>query len=137
MASVRTEISIDAPVGRVWEVIGDFGGGTKRMAPGYVVDSRLAADDTRLVRFANGMVARERLVAVDDEQRRVVYAVVGDTLRPDHDNAAMQVTADGDARSRLVWIHDVLPDELAAPMHAAMQQAAEVIARKLGGEKTR
>jgi hypothetical protein len=89
------------------------------------------------VRFANGMVARERLVAVDDEQRRVVYAVVGDTLRPDHDNAAMQVVADGDARSRLVWIHDVLPDELAAPMHAAMQQAAEVIARTLGGGKTR
>ena len=82
MASVRTEISIDAPVAHVWEVIGDFGGGTKRMAPGYVVDSRLAADDTRVVRFANGMVARERLVAVDDEQRRVVYAVVGDTLRP-------------------------------------------------------
>ena len=27
MASVRTEISIDAPVARVWEVIGDFGGG--------------------------------------------------------------------------------------------------------------
>jgi hypothetical protein len=49
----------------------------------------------------------------------------------------MQVVADGDARSRLVWIHDVLPDELAAPVHAAMQEAAGVIARKLGGEKTR
>jgi uncharacterized protein YndB with AHSA1/START domain len=40
MASVRTEISIDAPVARVWEAIGDFGGGPRRMAPGYVVDSR-------------------------------------------------------------------------------------------------
>ncbi len=137
MASVRAEISIDVPVARVWEVIGDFGGGPRRMAPGYVLDSRLEAENTRVVTFANGIVARERLVAVDDEQRRVVYAVIGDTLQPEHDNAAMEVVAEGDARCRLVWIHDVLPDELAAPIHAAMQEAALVIARTLGGQATR
>ncbi len=76
-------------------------------------------------------------MAVDDEQRRVFYALSGDTLRPDHDNAAMEVGAEGDARCRLGWIHYVLPDELAAPVHAAMQEAALVIARTLGGKATR
>ena len=131
MASVRTEISITAPVEAVWDVVRDFGSGPRRMAPGYVTDSRRADAQTRLVTFANGTVARERLVAVDDEQRRVVYAIVGDTLRPDHDNAAMQVLPDGEGRCRFVWIHDVLPDDLAAPLHAAMQEASVVIKRTL------
>lgn len=76
-------------------------------------------------------MARERLVAVDDQERRIVYAVMGDTMRPAHDNASMQVYADGENRSRFVWIHDVLPDDLATPLRAAMEQGGEVIKRTL------
>jgi hypothetical protein len=43
----------------------------------------------------------------------------------------MQVFADGQRRSRFVWIHDVLPDELAASLHAAMEYGSGLIKRTL------
>ena len=39
----------------------------------------------------------------------------------------MQVIADGEGRCRLVWIHDVLPDDLAPSLEAAMTQAMAII----------
>ena len=89
--------------------------------------------DTRTVAFADGTVARERLVAIDDERRRIVYAVLGDTLRPEHDNASMQVLPVEEGACTLVWIHDVLPDELADPIRSAMQDASRVITAALEG----
>jgi hypothetical protein len=126
MASISKEIVIGSSADDVWAVIGDFATGPSRMAPGYVMDTRVEAD-TRVVTFIDGTVARERFVALDNESRRIVYAVVGDSLRPAHDNASMQVLADGEDRCRLIWIHDVLPDDLAPTLDAAMTHGGAVI----------
>jgi Polyketide cyclase / dehydrase and lipid transport len=126
MASIRKEITIRSSAEEVWEVIGDFSAGPSRMAPGFVVDTR-ADGDSRVVTFADGTVARERLVSIDHDTRRIVYTVVGESIRPDHDNASMQVVADGEAHCRLVWIHDVLPDDLATSLDAAMTHGLTVI----------
>ncbi|MGZ0145588.1 SRPBCC family protein [Kribbella sp. WER1] len=109
MASISKEIHLRTGADDAWRVIGDFHTGPERMAPGLVLDSRIAGD-YRLVTFADGTVARERLVAVDDTARRIVYSVVGDHIQPEHNNASMQIITDGDDGCRLVWIHDVLPD---------------------------
>ncbi|MEV6875498.1 SRPBCC family protein [Amycolatopsis sp. NPDC051128] len=130
MASIRKEIVIESSAEDVWEVIGDFAAGPSRMAPGFVLDTQVEAD-CRTVTFADGTVVRERRVGVDHDTRRIVYAVVDGTVRPDHDNASMQVVADGERRCRLAWIRDVLPDELAAPMTEAMAHGLEVIKRTL------
>lgn len=130
MASIRREIIIESSAGEVWEVIRDFGAGPSRMAPGFVVDTRLE-EDSRVVTFANGTVARERLVSIDDAARRIVYSIVGDTIRPIHDNASMQVFDQPDGHSRLVWIHDVLPDDLAASLDTAMERGLTVVRRTL------
>ena len=126
MASISKEILIRSSAEDVWAVVGDFAAGPSRMAPGYVVDTRVEAD-TRVVTFVDGTVARERFVALDHENRRIVYAVVGDSLQPAHDNASMQVLADGESRCRLIWIHDVLPDDLAPTLDAAMTDGSAVI----------
>jgi hypothetical protein len=128
MASIRTEFIIEADAARVWNIIGNWEDGPAGMAPGYVVSSR-ADGPVRVVTFADGRIARERLVTRDDEARRIVYSVIGDAVRPDHDNAVMHVVADGETRCRFVWSRDVLPDELAQPLLAAMQQAGAVIKR--------
>jgi hypothetical protein len=128
MASIRTEFVIEADADRVWKTVGDWENGPADMAPGHVVSSR-AEGTVRVVTFADGLMARERLVTRDDEARRIVYSVIGDTVRPDHDNAVMHVMADGEHRCRFVWSRDVLPDELAAPMQAAMRDAGAVIKR--------
>jgi carbon monoxide dehydrogenase subunit G len=117
MASIRREIAVDAPPEQVWAAVRDVGAPHKRLAPGFVVDTRLEGD-ARVVTFANGLVVRELIVDVDDGARRLVWAVVG-SPRLTHHNASLQVFAEGERRSRVVWIADVLPHE-AAPVIAGM-----------------
>jgi polyketide cyclase/dehydrase/lipid transport protein len=131
MASIHTEFTIEADAARVWETVGNWESGPADMARGHVVSS-VAEGPVRVVTFADGGIARERLVTCDNEARRIVYSVIGGTVRPDHDNAVMHIVADGKDRCRFVWSRDVLPDELAEPLLAAMREAGPVIKRTLG-----
>jgi carbon monoxide dehydrogenase subunit G len=124
MATIRLEIPIDAQPERVWAAVRDVGAVHQRLGPGFVTDTRLDGD-TRIVTFANGVVARERIVGIDDAARRIVYSVVGGRFT--HDNASMQVEAEADGRSRLVWMRDMLPNELVPDITAMMEQAAGVM----------
>jgi Polyketide cyclase / dehydrase and lipid transport len=126
MASIQLELDIEADAAQVWQVIGDWADGPVRMAPGFVVSSRVA-DDVRVVTFADGYIARERLVTRDDGARRIVYSLIGDAAPPEHDNAVIQVVPDGPGRCRFHWSRDVLPDEAAGALSAAMHQAAPII----------
>jgi carbon monoxide dehydrogenase subunit G len=129
MALLRTEIPIAATPADVWDVIGDFAAGPLRMAPGFVVGCE-ADGDVRVVTFADGLVVHERFVALDDVERRITYSVVGGGVRPDHDTAVMQVIPE-DGGCRLVWTHDVRPDDLGPGFQEAMDRGAEVIRRTL------
>ena len=99
----------------------DFGAVHERLASGFVVDAQLDGD-ARVVTFANGAVAREVLINVDDDARRLVYSAAGGRLV--HHNASNQVFAEGDGRSRFVWIADLLPNELAEHVSTMMDQGA-------------
>jgi Polyketide cyclase / dehydrase and lipid transport len=128
MASITKEIPIDADADHVWAAVRDFGAVHRRLAPGFALDARLDGD-ARIVTFANGTVARELLVDCDDTRRRLVYAVISE--RVTHYNASVEVFADGDARSRLVWIVDLLPNEIAPYITGQMEQAVLVMAKAL------
>lgn len=130
MASIRTEFEIDVDADRVWRVIGDWVDGPVGMANGYVASSSVEGD-VRVVTFAKGNVARERLIAREEGERRIVYSLIGDTVCPEHDNTAMQIVAIGPGRCRFVWTRDVLPDELAGRLLAAMEDASQAIKRTL------
>jgi hypothetical protein len=127
MATVRKEISIDAAPAGVWQAVRDFGAVHVRVAPGFVTDLKMDKGD-RIVTFFNGLVARERLVTVDDEACRLVYAIVEG--RPKHYNASVEVQPAGNA-SRIVWTIDILPDELAAAVDSMMSEAAKVMSSTL------
>ena len=133
MASIRKEILIDAPPEEVWAAVRDVGAVHRRLAPGFVVNTRLDGD-ARVVTFANGMVVRELLVDVDDRTRRVAYAVVQG--QPTHHNASMQVFAEDGGRSRLVWITDLLPNDVAEPIGSMIEQGAAVIKETLEGRSS-
>ncbi|WP_077739386.1 SRPBCC family protein [Mycolicibacterium boenickei] len=126
MASIQIELDIAADSTLVWQVIGDWADGPVRMAPGFVTSSE-ADGDVRVVTFADGFVAREHMVSRDDQPRRIAYSLIGDALRPEHDNAVMQVVAEGPQRCRFVWSRDVLPHDAAGPLRAAMEQAGPII----------
>ena len=69
-------------------------------------------------------------MALDEAARRTVFSIVGGTATPVHDNASMQVYADA-AGTRFVWIHDVLPDDLAPVFAAAMEHGLAVFERTM------
>src|ERR1700682_4126121 len=121
MASIHKDIPIDAHPTDVWDAVRDLGAVHTRLAPGFVIDARLDGD-ARIVTFANGNVAREQLVDCDEARRRLVYAIANE--RVSHYSASVQVLADGEARSRLIWIVDVLPHDIAPYVDAQMDQAA-------------
>jgi hypothetical protein len=121
MASIHKDIPLDASPNDVWDAVRDFGALHTRLVPGFVLDTKLDGD-ARIVTFANGTIARELLVDCDDARRRLVYAVIGERVK--QHSASVQVFADGDGRSRLVWIVDVLPNEIAPYMDVQMDQAA-------------
>jgi len=128
MASIRREIQVEAGAEQVWDAIADVGAIHTRLAPGFVVDTRLE-DGARIVTFGNGLVARELIVDVDHGSRRLVWSVVGG--RPTHHNASLQVLAESERLSRVIWIADLLPDELASPIASLIDQGMAVMKKTL------
>ncbi|MGY3472725.1 SRPBCC family protein [Bradyrhizobium ottawaense] len=124
MASIHNDISINASARDVWDAVRDFGALHERLAPGFVTACTIDGD-ARIVTFANGSVAREVLVDCDDARQRLVYAINNERLQ--HYSASVQVIADGDRRSRLVWIIDMLPNELAAYVQGQTKDAVVAI----------
>jgi len=133
MASVHKEFVVDAPAAQVWDAFRDVGAIHTRLAREFVVDTKLDGD-SRLVSFANGIVARERIVDVNDGEKRIAYSVVGGG--PSHHNASFQVIAEGPRRSRIVWITDLLPDDLAEHFDAMMAQGCSAMKRTLESAAT-
>jgi carbon monoxide dehydrogenase subunit G len=129
MASIHREISIDAPPEHVWDAVRDIGALHTRLVPGFVTDTKLE-DGARIVTFANGSVARELIVDVDDGARRIAWAVVGTPMT--HHNASFQVFADS-GRTRGVWIADLLPHELAPAIATMIEQGLAAMKRAMEG----
>ena len=129
MASIRKEIVIDTPPEKAWDAIRDVGALHERLVPGFVVDTRLE-EGARVVTFGNGVVARELIVDLDDTARRLVWAVV-ESPRLTHHNASVQVFPEADRRSRVVWIADVLPSEIAGYMAGLLDQGLAVMKKTL------
>ena len=123
MASIYKEIALDARADDVWDAIRDFGAVHRRVAPGFLLDARLDGD-ARIVTFSNGTVAREVLVTCDDARKRLVYAVASERVK--QHSASIQIIADGD-RSRMIWITDVLPNEIAPYIDGQMELGAAAI----------
>ena len=129
MASIQKDIIIDANPNDVWDALRDFGALHTRLVPGFVTNTKLDGD-ARIVTFSNGTVAREVLVDCDDTRQRLVYAIKNEKLT--QHSASAQVFTEADGRSRLVWIVDVLPNEVAPYMNAQMDEGAAAMQKALG-----
>ncbi len=133
MTCIRKVIHIDASPALVWDALRDVGALHKRLVPGFVKDTHMEGN-TRVVTFGNGMVAREEIVGIDDETRRVAWAIVGGQFR--HYNGAARVTDDEDGGSWFVWTADLLPDELAEQVESMMAAGILVVKKTLDGAAT-
>jgi carbon monoxide dehydrogenase subunit G len=127
MASVRKETLIDVRPDDVWAAIRDYGA-VHRLVPGFLTDCQIEGD-ARIVTFHDGRVARELLVDIDDDVRRLVYAEPGGRFITR--SASVQVFPEGENRTRLVWINDFLPNQFAELIRANMDKAVVVMKQTL------
>lgn len=125
MASIIRELHVNTDADASWDALRDYGNVHRRVARGFVTDTRTDGGD-RIVTFVNGAVARERLIAADDENRRIVYSVVESSFAFTHHQASVEVIPRVDG-STLRWITDVLPDAAAEPIGLMMDAGAVAI----------
>jgi len=128
MASIRKERTIDAAPEAVWDALSDWGAIHERLVPGFVVETRLDGED-RIVTFFNDAVARERLIDLSHEDRRLVWSIVDGPYA--HHNGAAQVFANDDGTTRFVWTADLLPDEAAEVTAGMMERGVDIVKQTL------
>jgi carbon monoxide dehydrogenase subunit G len=133
MATVHRETEIARSKAFVWDAIRDVGAIHRRLVPGFVVDCKLEGD-SRVVTFVNGMVIREVIVAVDDRTARHAWSARGKPFT--HHNASIQVFSEGEEKSRVAWIADVMPNEVADTVGEMMSQALAVMKQTLEADPT-
>jgi len=130
MATITRSVVVALAPDQVWDAVRDWGHVHQRLCPGVLTDCR-AEEGVRTVTFANGLVARELIVAVDDEARRLVWSVVGSALLTHH-NGAMQVLETGTG-SRVVWTADLLPHDAAERVAGFMDLGCAAMKTTLEG----
>ena len=108
MASVQREAALALPAPKVWAALREVSQ-PHRLFAGVLTASRLEGD-VRTVTFANGMIAKERIIDVDDARMRVAYSVIEGPFT--YHGTSMQVVANGPvknsrtsskSRSRAIW----------------------------------
>ncbi|HJS76047.1 MAG TPA: SRPBCC family protein [Burkholderiales bacterium] len=128
MASIRKEFALAAPAEAVWAALRDVGEVHRRLAPGFVTDCRMDGCE-RIVTFANGAVARELIVDVDNNARRLAYSARTPSI--EHHHASAQVFDDGPGRCRVSWVADVLPFATAMVISAMMDEGVAAMRKTL------
>ena len=128
MASIHKEITVAASPTQVWDAMRDVGALHTRLVPGFVVDCRVE-NGTRFVTFANGMTAKEIIVDVNDHDRRIAWSAAGGPLT--HYHASAQVFSDGRG-GRIVWIADLLPNEMAPAIAGMIDQGLAAMKKVFG-----
>lgn len=124
MGSICKEILTVAGADEVWSAVRDIGALHTRLVPGFVTNTCLESG-ARIVTFGNGMVLREPIIAINDDVRRLVWSARGGPYT--HYNASLQVFAEKEGSTRVVWIADFLPDEVASTQNAAMESAMQIM----------
>lgn len=132
MASIREEIVVEAAAARVWAAVRDVGAVHRRLTPGLVIGTRLDGAVRTLFLPGGGRV-RELIVDVDDDARRLAYAVTQGRLPLLHHHASFQVIEEAPGRCTLVWVTDLLPDDAAPEARRRIARGATVMKRVLEG----
>ena len=128
MASIRQEIHVKATPAQAWDAMRDVGALHTRLVPGFVIDTRLEPG-ARFVTFGNGVVAREAIIDVDDAAMRIAWSASSGRLT--HHNASAQVFAEPGGGSRIVWICDLLPNDMRDTIDGMIAQGMAAMKRTL------
>ena len=124
MASIHEERVVEVSADKAWAALRLVGDAHKLFAP-VLVDAELKGD-MRTARFANGMVAHERIIDINDERRRVAYSVL-DVPGLTFHHASMQIVDAGPGRCLFVWISDFLPHDIGGSLTPLIKQGTDAL----------
>jgi carbon monoxide dehydrogenase subunit G len=128
MAHIHRETIIQVPPEQVWAALSDVGALHTRLVPGFVVDCAYDGE-VRTATFGNGLVAREHILDVDPDTKRVAWSAEGGNLS--HYSTSAQLFTAGAHTCRVVWLADLLPHEAAPAIAAMIEQGLAAMKRHL------
>ena len=127
MATIWWEEPVAAPAERAWAAL-------RRVEQAHLLFSPVLVGaemegDIRTVTFANGLVARERVITVDEQRRRVVYSVLGNNF--EHHSASMTIQPVDEVSCRFIWVSDFLPDARIQAVQPLVEQGSRALAKNI------
>lgn len=128
MATITREFALDVPPDAVWSRISEVG------AINELIDflgEVTVHGDRRTCALGDQGILDELIVSVDPDSRRIVYSIRQSPFEFEHHSASMQAVAEGDGRTRFLWITDFKPDSAAPALGDALDQAVASIKRAL------
>ncbi|MCD9874258.1 SRPBCC family protein [Streptomyces guryensis] len=123
ISSVTVDVPVEASAAFTWDVIRDIYAVDTRLIPGFAVTVE-KRPDSRVVTFANGMRATERIVELDDDARRLQYQVTDSTVTH---HLGTQVVREDDAGVHLMWTTEFAPASLLDFTTTNMRTAAQLM----------
>ena len=128
MAHFVREIEVDVEEAVAWDALRDLGSLHTSLVKGFVTDCRLDGE-IRVVKFANGLEAREVIIDVSEAEKRVAWSATGGRLT--HHNASAQVKRLDSRRIRIIWTVDLLPHSMAQPIAGMVEAGLQAMKRTL------
>jgi len=120
MASVKVSDRIDAPVEKVWDLIGDFGG-IQRYSSGFksVTCTGSGVGAVRTITLPNDAQIQERCELLDAARRTLDYSIIAGALPLTGYLARIQLAEDG-AGTRIEWSSSFEPKDISDAQGIAM-----------------
>jgi polyketide cyclase/dehydrase/lipid transport protein len=128
ISAMTVDIPVDASAAFVWDAVRDIYAVHKRLIPGAAV----AVDqepDTRIVTFADGMKATERILELNDDARRLVYQTTEGAPLTHH--LGTMVVREDDTGVYLVWTTEFAPASLHDWATSLMNEFAELMKKTI------
>ncbi len=129
MATIHREFEIESSAEKAWDAVRNVGDINKLIT--FLGDVTVDGDRRTCDMGEQGRLD-ELIISVDDDRRRLAYAIVNSPFNFLHHSASMQIAGNGGDRSRFVWITDVKPDEAASALEPAIDAAVESFKHALG-----
>lgn len=136
MPTIHKEILIDASPEQVWDAVSDVGAVHYRLVPGYTENTIMNGHERTLI-LPKGGIVRELIISIDERNRRMAYAVKEGRMPLLHHHASFQIIPHCENGTKLVWITDFLPGDLATEIQARVDRGAEVMKETIEAEAQR
>lgn len=127
MTTISKTITIDAPIAAVWEKVSDTGRISDLI--GFLATSEQNGN-ARVCSLEGGGELTEKIVSVDSNLNRVVYAITESPLNMEFHVATMQLV-DKSGTTQLNWTVDLLPESARDQMEPMLDGACADMVKTL------